>query len=351
MLRHVRLHCVNFRNMPDCHWSFHPRLNLISGANGSGKTCLLEALYVLARGKSFRDSNPLHLIRHEQSLFRLIDRFNDDTQEHLLGLERDKNRLQLRLDSTPLNSLAQLAEQLPTLLINSDTFALLNEGPMARRRFIDYGVYYQDPVFLEHWRRYSHALRSRNAALKQNWPTSAYSPLHQMLAEHALHIDRLRRVYCQRLEERFNHYHHRLGGLDALSLSYQAGWNHDLAEQLDAQLEYDRSIRQTRSGPHRADLRLRAGEHDPAHHYSRGQQKTLLTALVLAQADLIASDHHSRPIILLDDLGAELDAQRQELLLRFLLDSGSQLFITAIEHRSLNDLPHQDIRLDASIPR
>lgn len=328
-----RLTLENFRNLANTTLQFHPHINLISGQNGSGKTALLEALYTLGRGKSFRESQTRHIITHEQPYFRLIADIQHGEHTHKIGIERAPRDYTLRHNGETLTSLSKLAEILPIQVLNSDHFALIDQGPEHRRRFADYGLFFHKPNFLPAWQRYQHALRNRNAALRENWPDAHIRPYHPALAESAEHIDTLRREYLQHLETALNHYHAELGGLETIDIRYYRGWaeERDLAEILAHNLPRDRQLKHTRDGIHRAEWRLYANGQDVAHCFSRGQQKTLLCALILAQSQTIATDRGQHPVILIDDIGAELDAHRRELLMHFLLQSGSQLFITSIE--------------------
>ncbi|EHM53800.1 DNA replication/repair protein RecF [Cardiobacterium valvarum] len=348
-IRQLRLDGI--RNLAATTLDLHPRCTLISGDNGSGKTALLEALYLLGRGKSFRENQTRHLINHDKPHLRLIARIERDGHEHLLGIEKSAREHRLRLDGENLKTLSDLATLTPNQILNSDNFALIDQGPEHRRRYLDYGLYYHNPAFLPDWQRYNYALKNRNAALRQNWRAADLAPWNHILGETGSRIDAYRRAYLAALEQALNTYHAELGGLDPIHIHYQRGWTgDDLAAQLTANNGRDSQLKYTRDGIHRADIRFHADGRDIAHHYSRGQQKTLICALILAQTRLITADNGSHPVILIDDIAAELDRRRQHMLLNFLADSGAQLYITHID----GDLPlpdaladHQHLRIDA----
>jgi len=348
-IRQLRLDGI--RNLAAATLDLHPRCTLISGDNGSGKTALLEALYLLGRGKSFRENQTRHLINHDKPHLRLIARIERGGREHLLGIEKSAREHRLRLDGENLKTLSDLAALTPNQILNSDNFALIDQGPEHRRRYLDYGLYYHNSAFLSDWQRYNYALKNRNAALRQNWRAADLAPWNHILGETGSRIDTYRRAYLAALEQALNTYHAELGGLDPIHIHYQRGWTgDDLAAQLTANNERDSQLKHTRDGIHRADIRFHADGRDIAHHYSRGQQKTLICALILAQTRLITTDNGSHPVILIDDIAAELDRRRQHMLLNFLADSGAQLYITHID----GDLPlpdtladHQHLHIDA----
>ncbi|MBV7434771.1 DNA replication/repair protein RecF [Cardiobacteriaceae bacterium TAE3-ERU3] len=344
-----RLHISGLRNLDGLELHAHPHINHIHGANGAGKTALLEALYILGRGRSFRSSKTRHIISHDHDYYRLIAHLERNGDQHLLGIERHANAHQIRLDGEDLKSLGDLASLVPIQIINSDHFSLIDQGPEHRRRFIDFGLFYHDANFLPQWQRYQHALKSRNAALRDGWANQHIRPWHAMLDSTANHIDQMRHDYLTQLEAALNGFHAKLGGLQTITIHYQRGWHQDknLRELLDDNLDRDRLLKHTRDGIHRADLRFHSDGHDIAHHYSRGQQKTLISALILAQARLIAEASGQHPIMLVDDLAAELDPERQNLLLNFLYDSGAQLFITSITpDLDLGQRDHHILHLD-----
>ena len=353
-IRQLRLDGI--RNLAAATLDLHPRCTLISGDNGSGKTALLEALYLLGRGKSFRENQTRHLINHDKPHLRLIARIERDGREHLLGIEKSAREHRLRLDGENLKTLSGLAALTPNQILNSDNFALIDQGPEHRRRYLDYGLYYHNPAFLPDWQRYNYALKNRNAALRQNWRTADLSPWNRILGETGEQIDALRQAYLATLETTLNTYHAELGGFDRIHIHYQRGWpaGQPLAALLDANNERDALLKHTRDGIHRADLRYHAGGRDVAHHYSRGQQKTLICALILAQTRLITADSGTAPVILIDDIAAELDRPRQQKLLQFLADSPSQLYITHIDGDL--ELPaaladHQRLHIEAGVIR
>ena len=166
-MRVASLDIAGFRNLRQVSLNCAPGLNLLIGPNASGKTSLLEALYVLGRGRSFRTRQPRELIQTGATAFRIVATMRDgESRRFPVGIERNARELTARIGGAPTRSLAELARQAPVLLLNPDSHRLLEDGPKQRRRFMDWGLFHAEPGFLDAWRRYDIALRHRNAALR-----------------------------------------------------------------------------------------------------------------------------------------------------------------------------------------
>ncbi|MBR1375834.1 MAG: DNA replication/repair protein RecF [Cardiobacteriaceae bacterium] len=332
-----KLNLENFRIFKSVELNFHRQMNLIFGANGSGKTALIEALFYLGRGRSFRENLNSHIIQYGANYFRVIGEIVASQQKHLIGVERNRQDYKLHINGENA-SFSALAEILPIQIINSDLFALITGAPENRRKFTDYGLFYRNSDFFPLWRQYQYALKNRNAALRQNWNDEFIAPWNAQMAQAAEKIDVMRREWLLELEQTLNKYHEQFGALQQLSINYRRGWSEDcsLYEVLQRNLARDREQKFTRDGIHRAEWRLYADGHDCAHYFSRGQQKTAVCALIVAQSEKIAEYTATKPVILIDDLPAELDRGRRDLIRDFLQRNNCQLFISAIEKDEMN---------------
>ncbi len=332
------LEVENFRNLRCVSMACSPGLNLICGANASGKTSLLEALYFLGRGRSFRTRQVRELIFRGERAFRLVTIAADGERRVPVGIERDAQSFNARVGGQPARTLTELAERVPLLLLTPESHRLLGEGPGYRRRFIDWGVFHREPRFLDAWRRYGSALKHRNAALRTSMMQRAVGVWDVELDRSAALIDRFRGEFCTDLECALVSFADRLLGMGPLAVDYRRGWNPELplAEVLARNREQDQKYGFTRPGPHRAEFIVRLGDRPAAEQLSRGQQKLLVLALVLAQADLYRRQRGSSCILLVDDLPSELDAHHREQAMACLGQIRAQLFITAIEPQVLD---------------
>jgi len=335
-MRIATLDITDFRNLRRIQIECSPSLNLIIGPNASGKTSLLEALYFLGRGRSFRTRQPRELIRTDAPVFRVVAVLQtSEGRRTPVGLERNARELTVRIGGAPTRSLADLARQTPVLLLNPDSHRLLEDGPQQRRRFMDWGLFHAEPAFLDAWRRYGSALRHRNAALRSGAANRVVDAWDGELAA-ASTLDRLRRAFCDALEGVLRRFiGQTLVGV-GVQVDYRRGWPLEPSERtfsdwLRAGRDQDRQQGHTRLGPHRADFAVRIDGRLPAEALSRGQQKLLVMALVLAQAELYRCQVGDPCILLIDDLPAELDADNRARVLRALAALDLQLFVTAIE--------------------
>lgn len=334
----TRLSLSHFRNITAAELELSPRFNLIVGANGSGKTSLLEAIFYLGRVRSFRTGKPRHLIQTGAERFQLIGRLAAaDGTEKTLGIERGPRGQTLRFAGQPVRQLAELVRALPIQLLHPDSHLILEGGPRYRRRYLDWGVFHVEHAYYGAWQRYSRALRQRNAALRAGARARDLAAWTPALLEAAEALHALRARYIDRLLPYVRTNLAALVDLPGLEFRYQPGWPEEegLEAALAARLDSDARRGFTQAGPHRADL-LPVLDGVPAiERVSRGQQKQLVTALLLAQAELMMETNRQTCLFLIDDLPAELDAGHRSRVLQRLHNLGSQVFVTTTDAEAI----------------
>jgi DNA replication and repair protein RecF len=321
----------NFRCLAAVEIELDPGANLFVGPNASGKTSLLEAAFFLGRGRSFRSRRRDSLIRHGQPEFLLAGRTHGAPAPIALGVRAGREVTEWRLGGAPAGGIADLAEQFPAQVIDPEVHKLLEEGPGRRRRFLDWGVFHVEPTFLDNWRRYHQALRQRNAALKQERGDPDLAAWEQELAPSGEELARQRDRYLARLSgplERIG-----LALLDRpIGLVHGAGWDRDkgLLETLGEGRARDRRYRATQAGPHRGDVTIHVGGRPAKDEVSRGQQKLVAAALMLAQLEIQEQQRPGRSALLLDDPAAELDRQNLARLMAIVRGLPAQLWVTSL---------------------
>ena len=322
----------NFRLFPSFELSPRPGVNLLLGANAAGKTTLLEAIYALGRGKSFRGAAP------EQggaagSHWRLQGRMAVPGLPDLaIGLGWGPDGLALRLDQAEAG-LQDLVSLVAVQVLEPDSHRLLQEGPVYRRRYLDWGVFHVEHRFYPAWRRYQRALKQRNHALRSGASRPEVEAWNVELAASGSEVQECREAHLGLLRECLGETVAALLGALEWSLELSRGWpaGKSLETALAEHYEQDRRQGKTVAGPHRAELKLKLAGRSAKRQVSRGQQKLLIAALLLAQARLVRQHAGLCPILLVDDFPAELGAPFQQALIEALLAYPGQSFVTSIE--------------------
>src|SRR5581483_707453 len=260
--------------------------NLIWGGNGSGKTSVLEAIFLLGRGRSFRTRNSERLVRHGQDRLVVFGRTERSAPDghglvHAIGLEVDRREgTRGRVDATAVGSLADLSRVFPVQVIDPEIHKLIEEGGRRRRRWLDWGVFHVEPQFADWWLRYTRAVRQRNAALRERNGSS--KPWDVEVSTLGEKISDARRSVVEQMQPFWGEVTAGLG-CPSGELQYFRGWGaqHSLAQALEAARSRDEARGLTHAGPHRADVLIRAGGRLAREVLSRGQQKLMAVALTL----------------------------------------------------------------------
>lgn len=311
--------------------SLGPGTHLVFGANGAGKTSLLEAAFMLGRGRSFRTRQNERLIRHGCPLLRVVGRTDADPVAHALGVEVVRDRgTRARVDAQNARALSDLTAVFPVQVIDPDAHKLIEDAAARRRRWLDWAVFHVEPSFAEAWARYSRALQQRNAALRSGigevevWDPELAREGERLTEARYRVLAALRPYWTALCEE--------LVGVE-VSLGFNAGWDRSdtLAATLAAGSLRDRERRSTVQGPHRSDVLLRVHGRAAREVLSRGQQKLAAVAMALCQLEYLKAEHGLRPTLLLDDPSAELDHERLGKFIARVRALDTQLIIAALD--------------------
>lgn len=314
-----------------------PGFNLIAGANASGKTSLLEALYFLGRGTSFRAARTEAAIQFEADRATLFAHLGAGTASRA-GLEIARSGgLTVRVDGAT-GTRAELARALPVQILDPASHELVSGAPAGRRQFLDWGVFHVEQGFLPAWQRYRRALQQRNAALKGRAGSAAWA-WDDTLAMEGTVVDTCRRRCLEQLESRVARVGERLLGAD-IELGYLSGWAEetDLATALAASRDRDLQLGTSNVGPHRSDIRISVRTRRARDTVSRGQEKLVAAALTLAQVELVAAARAQTIVLLVDEPGADLDRGHLGRLLAEVADAPAQTFVTSLDPAAV-DLP------------
>jgi DNA replication and repair protein RecF len=334
-LEHLRIDAV--RCLSDVSLDLHATRNYLWGANGAGKTSFLEAIYLLSRGRSFRLRQTQRLVRHGAEGLSVFGCVRDgDDRTHRLGMAFGPAGLSAQLNGAPVRSQAEMLHLLPVHVIDPRLHQLIEAGPSERRRYIDAGVFHVEHRFLADWRHYRRVLGQRNAALKRGVSPTELDLWTEPFLAAAAAVDSARAAYTGELAKIAADAGKALVGHD-VRLQYRPGWRRgvSLAEALDEHLDRDRAIGFTQVGPHRADLKLEFDSGGIRETASRGQQKLVAAALVIAQVRLFEQRTGQRSTVLVDDASAELDLDAQARLKSALDALNSQQILTGLSVEAL----------------
>lgn len=313
-----------------------PGLNVLVGANGAGKSSLIEAVHLLGYGRSFRGRVADGLIRRGAPHLEVYAEWRDAAgSPHRAGLRHTGSRWEARLDGEPAPSLTELCARVAVVTFEPGSHDLIAGGAEHRRRYLDWGLFHVEPEFLPAWRRYMRALKQRNALLKSGPKPAALAPWDQELAESGERLTRLRQDYLDRLEPTLAaEARSFLAELGPARLAFRPGWKREELPLADALLlgrERDIALGYTGTGPHRADWRVDFEGLPGREALSRGQEKLTALACILGQARDFADRTGEWPLICLDDLASELDRAHQARVLQSAQASGAQILLTGTQ--------------------
>lgn len=339
-MRLQSLHLQHFRSYSEGHFEFDDRINFIYGDNAQGKTNLLEAIYYLMIGQSFRTQHQQDLIQYEHPAFYLESHFSKHSVDQCLRIRFNSKDKKILHNSTTIQNTAGLLGILQGVIITPDDINLIKGSPLLRRQFLDLHLAKVDPLYVHHLTRYSRALRQRNQLLKSRKPQTIES-WEQEMAYSAGYIISKRVKAINELQTQAHHFHQKLTEQKyELTIQYKSGGVPQPYEpavicenQLKLYQKYrDRElfIGHTLTGLHKDDLLFSLDGKETRLFASEGQQRTYVTALRLAEWQHLNETTDAPPLMMIDDVGMGLDFGRREHLFSLIADL-NQVFLTATD--------------------
>ncbi len=332
----------DLRNIESAVLSPEQGINIITGKNASGKTTLLEAIYLQFLAKSFRSNRTESIIRFDQECLQVVS--NLDTNK-TIGIEKSRTSTKIRYSGTKIASTAQLARIQPVVLITPESHQIVQGGPKERRSLLDWLLFHVEHDYFKSWKNYNRVLKQRNTLLKKKSSKKELAVWDEKLVQTGTLLDKKRKKTVEELLEQLEKKTRQFSGI-SVALDYENGWGEEeLADVIKKEKEKDRITGYTRKGPHRAEVVIKTQGRSASQILSRGQTKILSLALEMAKISLLEKKTGKKTIILFDDLPAELDKENKEKITNMLLSMKTQQFITAINNE---DLP-TELRAEAGM--
>lgn len=323
----------NLRNIEDAEIQPGKGMNLFFGKNGAGKTSVIEGIYLLGRGRTFRgvSAGPV-IFEGRDSLEVFAKARKNGGESKSIGISQTRIDTTIRVDGENIRKLSELARGIPIQIITTQSHDLFDRGPGMRRRFMDWGLFHVEHLYQSWYSRYKRVLDQRNATLKQGRGNTAV--WNDQLQENGLTVHGYRKRYVNELVPLFTRVLAEFFNIEDLSVEYYPGWprDEDFGEALLSSYAQDVKRGHTGVGVHKADLRLRIGKNQINNIISRGQLKIVASSMLISQAILLTEKTGESPIILFDDISAELDKDNLHRLLGLLSRYRFQVFLNSTEN-------------------
>lgn len=327
-----RLFVQHVRSVRQVELGLSPKTNIFHGANGEGKTSLLEAIHILSLGRSFRTRLFNAVVTHGEHQLTVSGKTHPVHEGVTqLGVRLSQAGLTARVNGRPSRGVSELSEILPVVCFTPETASLLVQKSVSRRAYMDWGCFQAQPNYLHYWRSYTRVLKQRNAAIRNGVPDSSITVWDGELARTASLLSKLRGQYVAQCREGLKKLAADFGFDFKLDLTFKLGWGGgDLTKELMDTLHKDRKRGFTQLGSHRDDLTIKIDGRAMGNEGSRGQIKLSAFALKLLQVQLSLEVSKTPPIFLLDDLPSEFDSEYLARAISSSEDLGVQLFLTTV---------------------
>lgn len=328
-LKHLILR--SFRNYSEAQIPFEKGVNVIQGKNGAGKTSLLEAIFLLSTGRSFRTAHLTDLIKKGASHFYIEAHFEQGGVEQVLSIGYDGLGRRIHYNNTHFQNFSHVLGILPSVLYAPKDSELISGSPADRRRFLNIQLAQTTPLYVHHLTRYHKAMKHRNALLKQKSQEGIVS-FEQMMADSARYLMWKRNELIEALKPRVHSFAKELSSdEDAFDLFYEPSISMKRMDEIENSYAKQRPkeliLGTTLSGPHRDDFLITYDNKDAKMYASEGQKRTCITALKMAEWEELKDQAEYLPLMNIDDFGIHLDANRSHLL-QDKLENFGQVFLT-----------------------
>ena len=335
------LKLLHFRNYEHLEIKFHPKINIIYGKNGSGKTNLVEAIYVLAVTRSFRNVNEKVLIQSGGTLGKIEGEIvnNDEVYPTNYRIYLEKDGKKVKINKNKIVRLSDYITKIPIVLFSPDDLKFLKDTPSTRRKQLNISISQYSLEYLKNLSNYNKLLKQRNAYLKKlvvnsNQSFEYLNILTEKLIGFGIKIYEEREQFILKINETLGDFYRDITGLSGLKIGYKSDYEgmskETLLKSYQHLLKKDLMFGKTNLGIHTDDLHFFLNDEDLRDYGSEGQQKNAIIAYKLSELELLKEILGYFPILILDDLFSELDREKIENIFK-ILKSDVQTFITTTD--------------------
>ena len=316
--------------------SLSPGINFFYGANGSGKTSMLEAVFIFSSGKSFKSSNLQSLIKYEKENFYL--KGFDNKKGYIVEVEKHKNKpISITLNNKKTVT-SKLIKQFPCTPIHNNTFSFASAPPDFRRKLLDRSIFIAEEEFSSIWFSYHRTLKQRNAQLKNNRISDIYA-WNKKLADDGIMLNDFRKQFFDKTKTEFTGLLKLLEPttvfdfFNLVSIKFFQGWstNDSFLETLEVNKEKDLKRKTTTEGPHKSDINFLINNLDARQVLSRGEQKFFSILWSCAQHEVLKKYYQIEATLIIDDIKSELDERVFQLFIELMKHNKNQVIFSCIE--------------------
>ena len=326
----------NFRCFEGIKISLSPGINFFYGANGSGKTSILEAVFIFSSGKSFKSSNLASLIKHNTNNFVL--KAYDGKRGYVAEIKKDKNKsISVELNNNKIVT-SKLIKEFPCTPIHNNTFSFADASPNFRRKLLDRSIFIAEEEFSKTWFSYHRALKQRNHILKNNRISEIYT-WNNKLSQDGEMLSKFRNNFFNKTLQEFKILLERLKPnnifdfFESISINFSQGWSEEntLLQSLEKNKQKDLKRKSTTKGPHKSDIKFLINEIDARQILSRGEQKFFSILWSCAQHEVLKKHYQIEASLIIDDIRSELDDRVFSLFVELLKHIENQVIFSCIE--------------------
>ena len=334
MISEIKLN--NFRCFKSSSISLSPEINFFYGANGSGKTSILEALYMCSSGRSFKSSNVQSLISFDEEVFSITG--YDSSRGYTLRIIKNKtNPISIKVNNTKITT-SKLIKEFPATAIHNNTFSFANAAPDFRRKMVDRSLFVSDIGFSETWFAFYKTLKQRNSIIKSR-NINNIDPWNKKFSEEGEVLHKKRLVFFEQSLKEFKDILSKLNPcrttkyLEQTTIEYSPGWDSGLGiyEALLENQSRDLVRKTTTTGPHKADIKININNVEAKQILSRGEQKILSILWCCSQHEVLRKIYNINATLIIDDIKSELDNTTFEIFLDLLKHLNNQIIFSCID--------------------